>query len=189
MKPVLKEKLTHFFNILDNNKNGSLQEDDFVSIGQNICINHAIGPNHEAYQYLIDQSKELYNELITDLHMNYGDPITLVDWLSYFDKEIIQAKDIGLVKHLIQMTVKYVFDLYDQNGDGLISIDEFVDMFTIYGIDVKWSAKSFMHLDENGDEVISKTELVHAVRDFFISSDPGADGNWIFGNWQSDPEH
>lgn len=184
LKPVQEKKLTHFFNILDNNKNGQLQQDDFEGIGENICINLAIENGTEKHQYIMKRSQELYNYLIEDLHKESGDPITLQDWLTYFDQEIITARNVELLKKLIQITVRYVFDLYDQNKDGLIEIEEYADMFTIYNIDVKYSAKSFVKLDSNHDEVISKNELVKAVKDFFVSSKEDTPGNWIFGNWR-----
>jgi Ca2+-binding EF-hand superfamily protein len=184
LKPVQHKKLTHFFNILDNNKNGKLQEDDFIGIGENICINLSIRPTSPDHEYLIKKSKGLYLQLISDLNLKPGDPILVEQWLKYFDEEVITARNVTLLKNYIQMTVKYVFDLYDQNHDGLITVEEFTDMFTIYGIDVKYSARSFIRLDENKDEVISKEELVNAVKDFFVSSDPEKNGNWIFGNWE-----
>ncbi len=184
LKPIQEKKLTHFFNILDNNKNGRLQQDDFEGIGENICINLSITHGSDDHKYIMERSQELYNYLINDLHKQPGEPILLEDWLTYFDMEIISARNVELLKKLIQITVRYVFDLYDQNKDGLIEIEEYTDMFTIYGIDVKYSAKSFVMLDSNHDEVISKKELIQAVKDFFVSSKPDTPGNWIFGNWE-----
>ncbi len=183
LKPVQEKKLTHFFNILDHNKNGKLEENDFEGIGVNICINLAISPNAKEYDYLVTKSKDLYYQLIKDLGKQSGESIVLEEWLNYFDEEIISAKNVTLLKNYIQITVRYVFDLYDQDHDGLITVEEFVDMFTIYGLDSKYTAKSFIRLDANHDEVISKSELIQAVKDFFVSSDPEADGNWIFGKW------
>ncbi len=186
LKPVQEKKLTHFFNILDNNKNGRLQQDDFEGIGENININLAIPQGTDDYNYVMEKSQELYRYLIDGLGKQPGDAIELNDWLTYFDQEIISAKNVELLKKLIQITVKHVFDLYDQNKDGMIELDEYLDMFTIYRIDVKYSAKSFTLLDKNQDEVISKKELVEAVKDFFVSSKEDTPGNWIFGNWHGE---
>ncbi len=184
LKPAQEKKLTHYFNILDHNKNGELQEDDFVGIGEDICINLNVSPNSEEYSSIVNRSRGLYFRLLKDIGKKAGESIILNDWLTWFDREIITAKNVELLKTYILMTVKYVFDLYDQNDDGLLTIEEYADMFTIYGIDIKFSAKSFTRLDRNHDEVISKDELLNAVKEFFVSSDPEAGGNWIFGNWE-----
>jgi len=185
LKPIQEKKLTHFYNILDYNKNGILQQDDFTGIGENICLNLSIQPSNKEYDYLINKSEGLYKQLINDLGRSYGDAINMYDWLAYFDKEVITAKNASLLRDYVQITVQYVFDLYDQNNDGLLSIEEYADMFTIYGIDITYSAKSFTRLDRNHDDGISKAELSNAVKEFFISENPKEGGNWIFGNWET----
>ena len=181
---ILRKKLVHFFNILDNNKNGSLNIDDFTQIGKNVCLNLSIKTSDNRYKQLISQSEELYRVFVKDLGKSVGDEISISDWLTYFENEVYSSRNLEMIKRLIQVTVKYVFELYDQNEDGQLNIEEYVDMFTIYGIDQRFSPKSFMKLDRNNDEVISKPELVNAVKEYFISTDPAARGNWIFGNWE-----
>lgn len=183
MKEIRKQKLTHYFKILDHNKNGVLQEDDFIGIGENVCINLGISLSSNEYHHFVERSKEMFGIFLKGLNKSSTDSITLDEWLTYFDEQVFKAKNVDLIKRYIALTVKYVFDLYDQNDDGLITVDEFVDMWTIYGIQVKYSAKSFNKLDFNHDGVISKNELVVAVKDFFISDDPEARGNWIFGDY------
>jgi len=75
-------------------------------------------------------------------------------------------------------------DLFDDNHDGYISTDEYVDMFVVYGIDIKYSAKSFIKLDINRDDRLSRNELLHAFETFLLSNEPNQPGNWIFGNWE-----
>ncbi len=181
------DKLTHFFNILDHNGNGVLQEDDFKGVGENICITSDIEYGSDQYYKVIYKSKKLFLQFLKDLGKDNHE-ITLQDWITFFDEGVISNKDLGKLKFYIKLTVKYIFDLFDQNGDGRISIDEYLDMFTSYRIDVKFSAKSFLRLDTNRDEFISKEELLNAVFEFFISDDPDADGNWIFGNWNTTSE-
>lgn len=185
MKEIHRKKLTHYFNILDHNKNGELQEDDFIGVGENVCLNLGISLNGPEYKYFVDRSKEMFAYLLKDLDKDGDKSISLEEWLFYFDKYILTEKNVELLKKYIALTVRHVFELYDVNKDGLITVDEFADMFTIYGISVKYSAKSFVKLDKNNDGVISKQELVLAVKDYFISSKPDAPGNWIFGDYEA----
>lgn len=185
MKEIHRKKLTHYFNILDHNKNGKLQDDDFIGIGENVCLNLGLSLQSKEHDYFIKKSREMFQIFLKGLHKSSNESISLEEWLTYFDEEVYKAKNIDLIKRYIALTVKYVFDLYDQNDDGLLTIDEFTDMWTIYGIQVKYSAKSFVKLDLNHDEVISKNELVNAVKEFFISDDPSASGNWIFGDYEA----
>ncbi|MFY0690037.1 MAG: EF-hand domain-containing protein [Cyclobacteriaceae bacterium] len=183
LSEVQRKKLTHFFNILDHNGNGVLQLDDFTDVGENLCITLGFKVDTPEHASVINQSKKLFHRLIGDIKKNSDWNIRLNEWLEFFDREVLNAGDYSVLKYYIKLTTKYLFDLYDQDKDGNICIEEYIDMFTIYRIDVKYSARSFLRLDSDNNEYISKTELVNAVADFFVTSDEEADGNWIFGNW------
>ena len=181
------DKLTHFFNILDHNGNGVLQEDDFFGVGENLCITSSVPYGSEEYYEVLAKSRGLFLQFLRDMG-KHDKVISLPEWITYFDQNVLSTNSFTNLKYYIKLTTNFIFDLFDQNKDGRISIDEYLDMFTAYRIDVKYSAKSFLRLDSNRDEFISKGELLHAVFEFFVSDDPDADGNWIFGNWKAKSE-
>ncbi len=185
MKDIHKKKLTHYFNVLDSNRNGVLQEDDFITIGENVCLNLGLPLSGTEYDFFVKKCKEMFEILKKDLDKDHNNAVDLDEWLFYWEKFIFTDKNVDLLKKYVALTVKFVFDLYDVDKDGLITTDEYTDMFTIYGIPVVYSAKSFVKLDVNKDGVISKDELVKAVKDYFVSSNPDTPGNWIFGNYET----
>ena len=79
-----------------------------------------------------------------------------------------------------------MFSLFDQDEDGYIDKKEYLDMFKAYGLYSANAMRAFDLLDLNSDEKISKQELIKAFSDFFLSSDPEAPGNWIFGDWRNE---
>lgn len=178
------QKLRHFYNILDYNKNGVLQVEDFDRVGINLCLSLDIKEETDEYTKVIQKSRRLFYQVLKDLNKTASAEITIDEWIKLFD-QIIGQQDMEKLKYYIKLTTIYIFDLFDMDKNGIISLDEYVDMFTLYHIDVKYSAKSFLNLDTNHDDCISKVELFNAVTDFFISDDPDAAGNWIFGNWNT----
>ena len=178
------QKLRHFFNILDQGKNGVLQKNDFDRVGVDLCMSLGISEGSEDYNNVILRSRRLYFQVLKDLEKSPNADISMEEWIQLFD-QIIDQQDMEKLKYYIKLTTIYIFDLFDMDKNGIISLDEYVDMFTIYHIDVKYSAKSFLRLDTNNDDCISKVELFNAVTDFFISDDQEAAGNWIFGNWNT----
>ena len=175
-------KLRHFFNILDYNKNGVIHKEDFDRLGMNLCLTFDIKEGTEAYDVMFQKSRRFFYQILKDLGKPTDHHVTMDEWIKLFD-QIINQKDMEKLKYYIKLTTIYIFELFDQDKNGIISLDEYVDMFTVYHIDMKYSAKSFLKLDTNHDDCISKVELFNAVTDFFISDDPDAPGNWIFGNW------
>lgn len=183
LSEIQRKKLIHYFNILDHNHNGILQEEDFTGVAENTCLILGIGLESEEHLMLKKRAQRIFQRFLQDINETKNNTIAKEEWLVYFEEKVFQGENFNTLRDYITFTTKFIFDLFDQDKDGYISLDEYIDMFTIYNIDVKYSAKSFLRLDSNGDEQLSKVELYNAVTDFFISTDGEADGNWIFGNW------
>ncbi|MEQ9307246.1 MAG: EF-hand domain-containing protein [Marinoscillum sp.] len=179
---VRRKKLSYLFDILDANKNGLLQPDDFAAVAEKICnILEFDGSSTERLQLKL-KSLRLYVQLLTD--MNKEDvSISKPEWLELFgSRTMINPKT---AKKYIFRTAAYIFNLFDQNGDRIISKEEYLDMFRIYNIDLEYSEIGFQKIDENSDGQITLSEMIAAFRDFLMSSNPEAAGNWIFGNWDT----
>ena len=182
---IQKKKIEHFFNVLDNNGNGVLQPDDFTGVGRKICELLDLKPKTKDYELTIVHSYRLFIQIMTDLGKEDEVEITVDEWNQFFESNYISELDADSapINGYIKRTSNYIFNLFDQNKDGLISAEEFAQMFEIYHINVSYSAESFSKLDLNNDKVISREELLQAFKEYFLSSDPEAPGNWIFGKW------
>jgi Ca2+-binding EF-hand superfamily protein len=182
---VQLKKIKHFFNVLDENGNKIIQPDDFVNVAYKICDILGIDKKGKECEHLIMQTNRIFVQIIADIGKDEDLPsITFDEWIDFFSKSLISTvPDREPLKGYITRVVFYIFDLFDRNKDNYIAYDEYVEMFRIYSIDQSYSEKAFNSLDRNGDKVISKQELAVAFREYFLSSDPDAPGNWIFGNW------
>ncbi len=180
-----RKKLTYFFHLLDDNKNGYLQLEDFSEIAEELCINLEYEFESSDHKFIVDKSVGLFYKLLKDIPHEEKQIISLEAWLDFFDKKLISNRNEELLDEYIELFIGFLFDLFDENHDGYISVDEYADLFVTYGIDIKYSAKSFVNLDINQDGKLSKNELIHAAETFMTSDDPSQKGNWIFGNWDS----
>jgi len=171
-------KLEFFFSVLDVNGNGILQPDDFTLIGNRISdlIGHEIKSKQRLN--LKVKSYRLFIQILTDIGKEQTE-LLLDEWIDFFDTHALEMPQ----KYVIR-TVNYLFSIFDQDGDGYITKDEYLDMFKAYDLDVEDVEKGFRMLDENGDKQISKEELLTAFNDFFLSTEEDSPGNWIFGDWR-----
>ncbi len=180
MTDVQKQKVLHFFNVLDHNGNGILQEDDFSEIGDSLANQMGHAGNSRERLALKIKAHSLFLQILEDLEKIEAE-LTPPEWLKFY-------KDFILTEYndYISESSDYLFSLFDQNDDGYIDEHEYMDMFRAYGLYMTHAKKAFDLLDLNDDGRISRQEMVKAFRDFFFSSDPDAPGNWIFGDWRKE---
>ncbi len=177
-----KRKIHHLFNVLDIDKNGFLQPEDFVNVGKKIVELLGLEEDSRAARLILLKSHRLFVQLLADLN-NPELSLTLWDWVEFFRIQL-ESSEEGILEHYIQRTSRHLFDLFDMNQDKVISIVEYTDMLTIYNLSHETVRRGFEELDENGDNHISVEEMIIGLRNFFQSSDPEARGNLIFGDWK-----
>lgn len=173
-------KLTHLFNILDFDSNGHIQEEDFEAIGENLAIVRDFEFDSPEFDSLTGLTKGIWTNLVPFVD---GGGVNLSDWLSFLGK-ILDEENGDVYYRYVTQFVETLFDLFDENNDGVISQTEYIDLFIGLRIEVRFAPKAFRKLDINGDGIISKDELIKSVDEFMKSDDPNSTGNWLFGAWE-----
>lgn len=182
-----KEKITYYFNVvLDQDKNGLFEENDFTEIGEAMCILWRFKPFSEEYNGVMDRMRNNWHMFEKHFSLECG-VADVHNFLIFVDKMLSPGKE-ELYHSFVTQMVGDVFDSFDVNKDGVISINEYVNMFMCYHIKIKSSAKAFRKIDDNGDDHIVKEEFLEAMDQFFKSNDPKAAGNWLFGFWGEEEE-
>ena len=167
--------------MLDQDRNGILDMHDFTKIGEALCILWRYRPGTAEYKRVMAQSENSWH-MFESYFESQKAQANLSHFLHFFDQMLSPERD-EMYQNWVTHVLGDVFDSFDLNNDGVISLDEYVDMFMCYHIKVKYSAKAFLKLDRNGDNQVSKAELLEAINDFFKSNDPKSSGNWLFGFW------
>ena len=182
---VQAKKLTHYFNVLDYNNNGLIQESDFVAIAENLCILWGLKEGSDTYQMWINRFKNQWAEFKEYILTSDDEAADLERWLRFADEKLVNG-DEAYYGLFVQKLTEDIFDLFDQDKNGFIEQKEFIDFFMAFRIEVRHSAKSFRLLDTNRDDRISKQELTIGIRSFFRSSHSDDPGNWLFGMWDKE---
>ena len=183
LSEIQKRKIHHFFDVLDIDRNGHLQPEDFVNVGKKIIEKAKIDPDSRCAKLILIKSHRLFVQLLTDAN-NPELSLTLWDWIEFFRDQLYEGGNQGVLEYYIHRTSRHIFDLFDMNRDDFISKEEYAHMLTIYNIPHALAEQSFSELDSNHDELISADEMVNGLRNFFKSNDMDAPGNLIFGDWR-----
>jgi len=172
-------KLTHIFNIIDFDRNGTIEKEDFEAIGENLAIIRDFDYGSADFDRVMGLSMSIWNNLQPHISGSEG---SLSDWLTFMDNLFNEGDGLAYMNYLKKF-VDTLFNLFDVNKDGVFSQNEYIDLFIGLRIEVRFAPKAFKRIDINGDGIISKDELIKSSNVFMMSNDPEAPGNWLFGDW------
>jgi len=177
-----KRKVHHLFDVLDIDRNGQLEPDDFVNVGRKIIAQLDLDQSSRSARLILLKAYRLFVQLLADLE-NPEMNLTLWDWIEFF-KNQIESSNGKILKYYIYRTSRHIFDLFDMDRDKRISRNEYANMLTIYNIPQNTAIEGFNELDTNKDDFISAEEMIEGLKNFFNSDQSNAKGNMIFGNWR-----
>lgn len=180
MTEIQKLKILHFFNVLDQDNNGVLEEADFERVSEKISDLRNLDANATERLILGIKAHGIFVQVLKDLDKQTA-YIRKDEWLKFFERQILSRSELYVDK-----VSDYLFSIFDQDDDGYINEEEFTDMFKAYGLFTSQSKKAFESLDLNSDGQLSKEEMAKAFEEYFFSKDEYASGNWIFGNWKNE---
>lgn len=175
-----RHKLLHFFHVMDHDGNGVLEEEDFTLVAESLANHMGLTASSRARLELKVKAYGLFLHVLSDMKATEA-RITEARWLDFGEAFILDVSN-----GYIQQSCTYLFSLFDQDRDGFIDEREYLAMFHAYDLYTANAKMAFDRLDRNSDGRISGEELVQAFTEFFMSSDPDAPGNWIFGDWRKD---
>ncbi len=182
-----RKKLGYFFRILDLNSNGCLQMDDFTEMVEKVRVTLGYDPEDKNHKRITDKAVKLFNSLVSDIKPFTYNQVTEDEWINFFIDQVILTDDEDTLDEYKELIFNFMFDFFDQNRDGFISKKEYEDFYDIFGIDRNYCDKAFSLLDKTQSYKLSRYDLMTAVEEFFASEDTTLHGNWIFGNWDSEP--
>lgn len=173
-------KLTHFFNVMDHDRDGRVTREDLERVAGNLATLRGLAEDSAEYASF----RVGFDSYAVGLLAGAGGPggLTLDAWLSY-NAQLLA--DEARFEATASLAAAAMFALMDANGDGVINLDEYRQWMSAWGIDPDDHADEvFGKLDLNGDGTLSRGEVLGLVRDFFYSDDPDAPGNWALGPFQ-----
>jgi juvenile hormone diol kinase len=180
LTPLQEIKQTRYFRLVDIDKNGYIEKNDWVKIGENLAAIRGIPKDSELSNAIMAQMDNIWNNLREYADKNNDFRVSLDEWLSFEDEKVINCDDEWYDSY-VNNTVRGLFAILDANQDGVIGPDEYMHLMVSFRVQPSDAAEAFLRLDTNNDGVISMDELINAVREFHRSSEPDTPGNWLFG--------
>jgi Ca2+-binding EF-hand superfamily protein len=171
-------KLTRAFSLFDVDQNGFMEAADceLVVSATTQAMGYALGsPEYTAYytEYMAG-----WNALVQLGDSDNDQRLTVAEYCAAYDKMMAQPAQFNAV---ILGVVKTIITLWDSNKDGKVSKAEYQAYMVAFHVTETEAAEAFRRLDRNGDGYLTTDELIQNAKEFFLSSDPQAAGNWLVG--------
>lgn len=178
MTELQRAKWTHNFNVLDHNGDGLLEKKDIREVADNLAEMRGYEEGTSSYEEVQEQMMQMWHQARALSGAEEKSHLTLEDWIAH-EEELINSDE--LIEDYMKGIAEAVFNLLDADGDGKISEEEYVNAVQAYGGDREQGQVAFEKLDVDESGSLTWEELLKAVKQFHLSDDPEARGNWLFG--------
>ncbi|MEM7796779.1 MAG: EF-hand domain-containing protein [Cyanobacteria bacterium P01_C01_bin.118] len=172
---IQTRKLTKLFRLYDANNDGVLVQQDFITLATRLLELHP-GSSHQAQ--ILAHLQQDWSCLCIAADQNCDARITLEEWLDYYDQVL---NDIKQYASRVINLVTLLFDAFDEDGDGLISEQEWTSLLSGFNVQPIYASSVFLNLDVNQDGVLNQEEVLTLIHDFFYINEPSAPANFMFG--------
>lgn len=175
VSPIAAEKHGQTFDFLDVDGDGYLQRADFEAIAARL----AAGANATDTAVVRSAYLQFWHSLSMHLGVDLDGRITRDEYIEGLDgvaKSSPHAFDLAIA----QMP-RAILVLYDSDRDGMLSRKEFLAMQQALGVPDDRAKIAWLAIDRDADGMIRGEELLSACREFVLSEDLHAPGNWLFG--------
>lgn len=171
-------KLTRGFNLFDLDRNGVMDRQDCELVIKATTQAMGYAPDSPEYTAYHDEYMAGWDALVALGDSDGDQKLTLAENLAAYDKLMAQPEQFNA---LILGFVKTAIALWDSNQDGKVSEEEYKNYLLTVHVTETEAADAFRRLDLNGDGYLTQEELFANLQDYFLSDNPDAPGNWVFG--------
>lgn len=178
LSELQQQKFIKLFSMYDASANGHLDRKDFEAIVNKAARIKNWSSRSAKYQTLLYKYMDKWDGLEKTACNNKKHQVTLPSWLDYHEALLGDGDRYeAQVKELMEI----IFDVFDVDGNGEISADEWAEFLSLYNISPVYAAFIFPKIDQDQDGCLSKTDLLELIRQFYYSDDPQSPGNLMFG--------
>jgi Ca2+-binding EF-hand superfamily protein len=183
MTELQKAKQIHYFNVLDYNGDGVLEKQDFVNIADRLADMRDYEEGSSRHTAVRQEILRMWTNARALSGKEGKTEITLEDWLAH-EQKVLDSN--VLIHSYVQGIARAIFDILDEDNDGVISKKEYLKFFRSFRGNEEDAEIAFRKLDENDNGYLTRKSFLEAVTEFHLSDDPEARGNWLFGPYQKE---
>jgi len=182
-----RQKAAHYFNLIDADSNDLIEPADFQRRADRLA--DAMDVTSKAERDRLRRRVMLWWEHLSTLaDANDDGRITRHEWEMYWERFKI-AVSMGSNRRSIERlerVARHTFRAIDRTDSGRVTAAEFSDWLAAWDIDGHVAV--FRRLDRDDTGYLTEDDLTTATKEFYLSNDPDAPGNVLYGELPDDVE-
>lgn len=175
-----RQKANYYFDLIDEDENGLIEPDDFQLRADRLADAFNVTSDEE-HEELRRHLMTWWEHLSSLADENDDGRITREEWEMYwtrFKVAVSMGSNSGSLQNL-ERVARATFRAIDRSGSGRVQEEEFATWLSAWDIDA--SDTVFQQLDRNDNGYLTPDDLVKATKEFYLSNDPNAPGNVLYG--------
>jgi Ca2+-binding EF-hand superfamily protein len=178
LSDLQEQKATHYFDLIDEDGNGIIEVSDFALRAQRLAEARGV-TQEERRQALRDLVMRWWDHVSTIADFDGDARVTLPEWKAYWRsiQRGVEKDDDTL--HTLRRAARGTLRAVDCTGTGRITEREYADWLAAWG--APESKEAFRQLDRGDKGFLTEQDLIVAVQEFYLSDDPEAPGNALYG--------
>lgn len=182
-----RRKAAHYFALIDTDGNDLIEPADFQRRADRLAATMEVADDAERDR-LRRRVMLWWEHLSTLADANDDGRITREEWEMYWErfKIAVSMGDNRQSVERLERVARHTFRAIDRTGDGRVTEAEFADWLTAWDIDRREGV--FDRLDRDDKGHLTERDLTMAVKEFYLSNDPAAPGNVLYGHLPDDVE-
>jgi Ca2+-binding EF-hand superfamily protein len=176
---IQEKKASYYFHLIDEDGNGLIEVSDFALRAQRLAESQNV--NGESQREALRQQVVAWWEHICTVADFDGDArVSFAEWKTYW-RSILEGVQQAEPKTLqtLERAARSTHQAIDRDGSGLVTEKEYAHWLAAWG--AEGSAEAFRHLDRGKKGFLTEADFIAAVQEFYLSNDPEAPGNALYG--------
>lgn len=171
-------KATYYFTLIDEDGNGIIEVNDFALRAQRLVEMHEV-TDEGTREALRHQVLAWWDHVCKIADFDGDARVTLPEWKAYWNsvQRGVEREDNTL--ETLHQAARSTFRVVNQTGTGRVTEAEYHDWLAVWGVQEYGDA--FGQLDRGGKGFLTEEDVVVAVQEFYLSDDPAAPGNALYG--------
>lgn len=180
MNELVNQKLSLRFDLLDRDRNGYVDQNDYVELADRVSAEFDRPSSGREADNLRRSYLNMWTELMDRLNREPDGRLSRTEFVEAFAR-IGDDDGGGSFRRYLGSIVQSMMDVC---GTDQVDEETFHRVSSGSGLSPERARAAFERIDTDHDGVLSREELLTACEEFHFSRDPDAPGNRLFG----DPE-